>query len=141
MMPQMGASESMGAQFSASQQGYTGNSAYGQVPPTYEHPQTPPSQMSGAGTYDDDFIEAVMAAIKTDHEGVINIGSGKAKTTNEIAQLIKEITSSESELGYNEINSYHPGIEMDISFAARILGWSPKTELREGLTKIVNHLS
>jgi hypothetical protein len=59
MMPQMGASEPQDAQFSASQQGYTGNSTYNRVPPTYEHPQTPPSQMSGAGTYDDDFIEAV----------------------------------------------------------------------------------
>ena len=89
----------------------------------------------------DDFIAALIPALKSNYEGVINIGSGQARTTYEIAGMIVEIMGSKSELGYNNIDTQHPGIAMDISLAEKVLGWKPATNVRDGIKKIIDHIN
>ena len=66
----------------------------------------------------------------------IHIGSGVGYSTFEIAQRIKKICQSESKISLQKINDYNTNIIMDISRAKKILNWSPKVDINDGLMDI-----
>lgn len=92
-------------------------------------------------TYVDDTIEGMIRLMnyeKTKGE-VVNIGSSEEHTVREYAELVKEITGSQSEIVCAEdLPDHDPKMRRaDISKAKKLLNWEPKVPLRDGLKKMV----
>ena len=71
----------------------------------------------------DDVLSAFEKVIAKRISGILNIGSGNARSTRDIAFLIKEYTNSSSSIEHLGINSYSPNILMDTRKARSLLSW------------------
>jgi UDP-glucuronate decarboxylase len=72
--------------------------------------------------------------------GPINLGNPGEFTMIELAQLILKITGSKSKLVFQPLPSDDPmQRKPDISVAREKLGWEPKVQLDEGLSKTINY--
>src|SRR5271165_1337785 len=92
--------------------------------------------------YVDDLIEAMLRMIGTPPEvtGPINIGNPNEFTILELAKLVIEMTATKSKIKFEPLPSDDPRQRQPyISKAKAILGWEPKTQLREGLVKTVDY--
>lgn len=71
-------------------------------------------------------------------EAVINIGSDKEMTILELAELVKELTNSSSEIEFYPLpNDDLPRRKPDITKARMLLQWAPKVGLEEGLSQMI----
>lgn len=69
---------------------------------------------------------------------VINIGSDKEVTILEIADLIRSLTNSKSEIVFSELPDDDPiRRKPDISRAKKVLGWESKIGLEDGLNRMI----
>lgn len=92
--------------------------------------------------YMDDLVDVIMRMMKTnaDVTGPINIGNPHEFTIRELADLVLEITGSPSKIVSLKLPSDDPKQRRpDISKASELLGWTPTTQLREGLTKTITY--
>jgi UDP-glucuronate decarboxylase len=90
--------------------------------------------------YVDDLVGGMLRMMSTPQEvtGPINIGNPNEFTIRELAELVIEITATKSKLKLEPLPSDDPKQRQpDISRAKAVLGWEPKTQLREGLTKTI----
>ena len=90
--------------------------------------------------YVDDLADALLRMMETPAEvtGPINVGNPKEFTILELAQLVIEMTATNSSIKFEPLRSDDPRQRMpDISKAKTALGWEPKTHLREGLAKTI----
>jgi dTDP-glucose 4,6-dehydratase len=101
-----------------------------------------PITIYGEGTqtrsfcYVDDEVDGLLRLLDSDHSGPVNIGNPAECTVLELAELVLEITASSSELTFEPLPRDDPRQRCpDISLAERVLGWRPRVELREGLTR------
>ncbi|OGE16751.1 NAD-dependent dehydratase [Candidatus Daviesbacteria bacterium RIFCSPHIGHO2_01_FULL_36_37] len=90
-----------------------------------------------------DLIEGLVLAMNTeDTRGeVINLGNPDEYTIKELAQKIKELTESESEMVFEgERPEDDPSQRCpDISKAKELLGWEPKVPIDEGLEETIKY--
>lgn len=84
----------------------------------------------------DDLVRALVSIVKNDFSGEMNIGSGKAASTTEVAESLIKILSSKSKVKHKQIHDFAPNIIMDISLARRRLGWEPQVDLIDGLIRL-----
>lgn len=71
---------------------------------------------------------------------VINLGNPNEKTVAELAELVKQLTKSNSEIVYRPIDEDDPKKRKpDITKAQTILGWEPKISLEDGLEKTITY--
>ena len=89
-------------------------------------------------TYVDDMIDAFM--LMGSHENAVgkavNFGTGEAITINYIADKIKEITGSSSQITNTEDRMAQvPKLLCDYSLAKKLFGWEPKIFIDEGLRR------
>lgn len=92
--------------------------------------------------YVDDLVEGFIKLMRTSDEvtGPINIGNPKEFTIKQLAELILELTGSKSKLVYRPLPPDDPRQRQpNITKAQEVLNWSPTIELREGLTKTIQH--
>ena len=92
--------------------------------------------------YVDDLIEAVLRTMTTPDEftGPINIGNPVEFTMLELAELVLKLTRSNSKLVFKPLPSDDPRQRQpDISLAKEVLGWSPITELEQGLERTIRY--
>jgi UDP-glucuronate decarboxylase len=90
--------------------------------------------------YVDDLVEGMLRMMNTPPEvtGPINIGNPKEFTIRELAELVIGITATKSKLKFEALPSDDPKQRKpDISKAKTVLGWEPKTQLRDGLAKTI----
>lgn len=90
--------------------------------------------------YVEDLINGMYALMQTSKEvtGPINIGNPGEFTMLELAQTIIELTGSKSNLVFMPLPQDDPKQRKpDISQAQEVLGWEPKINLREGLSKTI----
>ncbi len=70
---------------------------------------------------------------------VINIGNNKQITILELANMIKNLTSSNSEIEFNPLPQDDPRRRCpDLTKAKTVLGWQPKVSLEEGFKKTID---
>lgn len=84
----------------------------------------------------DDVVDAlVVAATATDvNRAVINIGSGQEISINDLAAQVARATGKQINLLHNQGQSGGVSrLVADVGRAHRLLGWSPRTALEEGL--------
>jgi UDP-glucuronate decarboxylase len=89
--------------------------------------------------YVSDLIQALNALMETDgFTGPVNIGNPSEFTILELAEKIINLTKSSSKIIHKPLPSDDPTQRCpDISLAEEKLGWSPKIELEEGLSKTI----
>jgi UDP-glucuronate decarboxylase len=101
-----------------------------------------PITLYGDGTqtrsfcYVDDLIEGFVRLMDSsdDLTGPMNLGNPGEFTMIELAEAVRELTGSRSELVHEPLPQDDPRQRQpDIEFARRELGWEPKVSLREGL--------
>lgn len=93
--------------------------------------------------YVSDMIDGIIAAMEKGEKGEIyNLGNPQEFTILELAQKIKKITGSVSEVEHVlELPEDDPVRRCpDISKAKKKLDWEPKVSLEEGLKKLVEYL-
>ena len=84
--------------------------------------------------YVSDEVRGIVALMDSELTGPVNIGNPNEFTMNELAELVKELTGSTSEVVYRPLPADDPMRRCpDISLAKKELSWSPEIQLREGL--------
>lgn len=91
--------------------------------------------------YVTDLIQGLESLMKTEGlTGPINLGSREESTILVLAELIKDLTNSYSEIRFRPLPTDDPARRQpDISLAKKQLGWEPRVELREGLIRTIQH--
>ncbi|WP_224491157.1 UDP-glucuronic acid decarboxylase family protein [Robertkochia flava] len=93
--------------------------------------------------YVDDLVEGTVRMMNApdDFIGPVNIGNPHEFTMLELAETIIDLTGSSSKLVHMPLPKDDPKQRQpDISLAkARLGGWEPKVQLREGLTKTIGY--
>jgi dTDP-glucose 4,6-dehydratase len=88
--------------------------------------------------YVDDLIEGICRLLFSDYHDPVNIGNPTEMTIKQLAETIVRLTGSTSKIRYFPLPVDDPKIRQpNISKAREILGWEPKVELEEGLTKTI----
>lgn len=90
--------------------------------------------------YVDDLITGLISLLMKEKNvsGPINIGNPGEFTILELAQLVIEITNSNSSIEFRTLPSDDPKQRKpDISKAKSVLQWEPTVQLREGLMKAI----
>jgi len=90
--------------------------------------------------YVDDLIDAFVAYMDLDGDlpGPINLGNPTEFTIRQLAETVIDLTGASSKLVFHPLPSDDPKQRQpDISKADAVLGWRPKVELREGLSRTV----
>ncbi|MDZ4837927.1 MAG: UDP-glucuronic acid decarboxylase family protein [Candidatus Melainabacteria bacterium] len=88
--------------------------------------------------YVSDLVDGIVKTMNSDHHLPINLGNPQEKTVDEIAKLIKQLTGTRSEIVFKELPVDDPRRRLpDITKAKELLGWTPKTELVDGLKQTI----
>jgi len=92
--------------------------------------------------YVDDLIEGMilMMASREEFTGPVNIGNPNEFTILELAENVIQLTRSKSKIVRMPLPPDDPSQRQpDISLSKKELGWLPKIELEEGLTKTIEY--
>jgi len=92
--------------------------------------------------YVDDLIEAFLRLMDTpdDFTGPVNLGNPGEFSILELAETVREVTDSTSEIIMKPLPHDDPKRRRpDITLARKVLDWEPTTPLREGLEKTVDY--
>ena len=90
--------------------------------------------------YVEDLIEGLISLMDSEYIKPVNLGNPTESTIAELADQILDLTDSSSKIiskgrPVDDPNQRQP----DISLAREILGWSPKTDLKEGLKETIKY--
>lgn len=89
--------------------------------------------------YVDDEIRGILALLDSTERGPINIGNPVEFTMLELAELVLELTGSQSQLVYEALPADDPLQRCpDITLARELLKWEPTVDLREGLRNTID---
>ena len=70
----------------------------------------------------------------------VNIGNPHEMTLLEMAEQVRDLTGTESEIVFEALPVDDPKVRQpDITRARELLGWEPQIELREGLERTIEH--
>lgn len=84
----------------------------------------------------EDEVRGFLALLDSDLVGPVNLGNPNEFTIRELADIVLEVTGSESDIVYEDLPVDDPTQRRpDISLARAELGWEPTVELREGLRR------
>jgi dTDP-glucose 4,6-dehydratase len=90
--------------------------------------------------YVSDLVDGIIRLMESKEHGPINIGNPAEMTIKQIAETIIEMTGSKSTIVYKPLPEDDPKVRRpDITRARTLLGWEPRVELREGLTKTIDY--
>ncbi len=89
--------------------------------------------------YVSDLVDGICRMMTCDHNLPINIGNPNEKTVLEIANAIKELTKSQSEIVFKPLPIDDPRRRLpNISKATKLLGWKPQVDLETGLIDTIS---
>jgi dTDP-glucose 4,6-dehydratase len=88
--------------------------------------------------YVEDLVEGVWRFSQTEHAGPVNIGNPHEVSMLELAEVVKQLTGSDSEIVFIERPEDDPTVRQpDITLARELLGWEPKVALEDGLQRTI----
>jgi nucleoside-diphosphate-sugar epimerase len=98
-------------------------------------------QQTRSFCYISDLVEGLYSmGVKSARGEVINLGNSQEEKIITIAQLIKKLTKSSSEIIFQPLPEDDPRRRKpDISKAIKLLGWQPKIPLEEGLKSTIKY--
>ena len=84
--------------------------------------------------YVSDLIRGIIALAESGYHDPVNIGNPDEFTLLELAETVRELTDSRSEIVYEALPTDDPKQRRpDITLARELLGWAPDVSLRDGL--------
>jgi dTDP-glucose 4,6-dehydratase len=87
-----------------------------------------------------DLVRGLVMLMESELHEPVNIGNPNEMSLLEMAQLVVELTESRSEIVFEALPIDDPKVRQpDITRAKSALGWEPEIELRDGLTKTIEH--
>lgn len=94
--------------------------------------------------YVEDVAEAFIKAAQRDFRKnfqTIDICSGKETSLNQVIKILKRLSGKKIEVVYNKGAKEKPWLTSDKNYkmAEKLLKWHPKTNLKKGLTAVMNH--
>jgi dTDP-glucose 4,6-dehydratase len=90
--------------------------------------------------YVSDLVDGIIRLMQSKENSPINIGNPAEMTITQIAETIIEMTGSTSKIVHQPLPEDDPKVRRpDITRARTLLGWEPKVDLREGLTKTIEY--
>ncbi len=88
--------------------------------------------------YVDDLVEGILRLLRSDLAGPVNIGNPHETSVLHLAETIKRLTGSASEITFIERPVDDPSIRQpDITLAKRELGWEPTVLFEDGLSRTI----
>ncbi|MFC7265336.1 UDP-glucuronic acid decarboxylase family protein [Streptomyces lutosisoli] len=88
--------------------------------------------------YIDDLVDGVLRMLKASIGGPVNLGNPHEVTMLELAQWIRRLTGSRSEIVLVPLPTDDPQRRRpDIALAAAELGWQPRTPVEDGLLRTI----
>ena len=92
--------------------------------------------------YVDDEVRGFLALLDSEQSGPINIGNPGEFTIRELADIVVELTGSDSEIVHEPLPVDDPmQRQPDITKARELLGWEPTIDLRDGLRRTIEHFA
>ena len=92
--------------------------------------------------YVDDLVDGIMGLMDAPDEntGPMNLGTPNEFTIRALAETIAEMTGAKSKIVYMPLPEDDPTQRCpDITLAKSVLGWEPKIQLRDGLTRAIEY--
>ena len=90
--------------------------------------------------YISDTIKALSKLLHSNYYLPMNIGNPKEYSINQLATLIKKLTTSNSKISFHDLPENDPKVRKpNIELAKKKLNWEPKIDLYDGLTKTTNY--
>jgi dTDP-glucose 4,6-dehydratase len=90
----------------------------------------------------DDLIDGLLELFKSDIETPVNIGNPDERSIAELAELVIDVTGSESGITHEPLPPQDPQVRQpDVSKARSELGWSPTIDLQDGLKRSVDYFT
>jgi dTDP-glucose 4,6-dehydratase len=91
-------------------------------------------------TYISDLVDGIIKLMLSSENDPVNIGNPIEMTIKQIAETIITMTGSTSKIVYRPLPTDDPKQRRpDITRARTLLGWEPKVQLEEGLTKTIDY--
>ncbi len=89
-------------------------------------------------TYVDDLVEGIVRLLRSDLAGPVNIGNPHETSVLHIAETIRRLIGSDSDIGFIPRPVDDPSIRQpDISLAPRALDWEPSVAFDQGLCQTI----
>jgi dTDP-glucose 4,6-dehydratase len=86
----------------------------------------------------DDLIEGIYRLVLSEHVGPVNLGNPHEVSVLELAQLIRDLAGSRSEILLADRPVDDPERRRpDITLAREVLGWAPAIALEDGLRRTI----
>lgn len=90
--------------------------------------------------YVDDLVEGIYKLLLSNEKQPVNIGNPDEVTMLQLAEEIKELTNSKSEIIFKPLPQDDPKVRQpDITKANKILGWQPKISRKDGLLRTMEY--
>ena len=90
--------------------------------------------------YVSDLIDGIYRLSQSDFHEPVNIGNPREMTIKQFAEEIIRITGTKSGIEYKPLPVDDPKVRQpDITRAKKILGWEPKVEFEEGITRTIEY--
>jgi dTDP-glucose 4,6-dehydratase len=90
--------------------------------------------------YVDDEIEGIYRLFMRGDSDPTNIGNPNEFTVRQLAELVVELTGTQSEIVHRPLPQDDPKVRKpDISRARALLGWEPAVELRDGVSRTIEY--
>ncbi|MEA2453717.1 MAG: dTDP-glucose 4,6-dehydratase [Actinomycetota bacterium] len=84
--------------------------------------------------YVDDLVQGIAVLIERGGAEPVNLGNPDERTILELAELIIDVTGSDSKIGFEPLPEDDPKVRCpDITLARDLLGWEPAVSLEDGL--------
>lgn len=88
--------------------------------------------------YVDDMIEGLVRLLRSGYHEPVNLGNPEEHTVLELAQMIRELAGSTSEIVFEPRPVDDPNVRRpDLTLARATLGWEPRVPVREGLARTI----
>ena len=92
--------------------------------------------------YVDDEVEGILRLSRSREHLPVNIGNPVEFTIRECAEMVLEVTGSDSPIVFEPLPQDDPRQRQpDITKARQLLGWEPKVDLRTGLLMCMQHFA
>ena len=92
--------------------------------------------------YIGDVVQANLKAMSAGRSGVVNVGSGKARSFNDIVSNLNRVLGRSLEIEYfdNPYDFFQNHTEADITETRNLLGYEPEYTLEKGIETYVPHI-
>jgi UDP-glucose 4-epimerase len=90
-------------------------------------------------TYVKDVVQALRLAMQSDYHGILNVGTGKAYSFNEVIEILNRTLGQSVTPQHvdNPIGNYVPHTLSDTTKAKNVLGFTPRWSLEDGVKELL----